>query len=86
MRARAEGKEEKAREGLRVAEGELEEVKYELQTAQNDLWVVRKELQATRDELSNKAVLLDRARCEAFEAMSSIERLTDECNALREDL
>ena len=71
-RARAEGREEKAREGLRVAEGELWEfkdglqtaqnelrvVRDGLQTAQNDLRVVREELQATRDELRNKSVLL----------------------------
>ena len=58
-RARAESKEEKAREGLRVAEGELREVRDGLQTAQNELRVVREELQAARDELRNKAVLLD---------------------------
>ena len=34
-RARAEGKEEKAREGLRVSEGELREVRDGLQTAHN---------------------------------------------------
>ena len=60
-RARAEGKEEKAREGLRVAEGELREVIDGLQTTQNELRVVREELQAARGELCNKAVLLDRA-------------------------
>ena len=43
-RARAEGKEEKAQEGLRVAEGELREVRDGLQTAQNELRVVREEL------------------------------------------
>ena len=32
-RARVEGREEKARDGLRVAEGELREVRDELQTA-----------------------------------------------------
>ena len=31
-------------------------------------------------------MLLDRARCKASEAESSIERLTDECHALRGDL
>ena len=36
--------------------------------------------------LRNKAVLLDRARCEAFEGESSIEHLTDECHVLRGDL
>ena len=113
-RARAEGREKKAREGLRVAEGKLREVRdglqtsqdelrvakdglqtaqnelrvvrEELQTSQNELRVVKKELQAARDELRDKAVLQDRARCEAFEAESSIERLIDECHALRGDL
>ena len=48
--------------------------------------MVREELQIARDELRNKAALLDRARCEASEAKSSIERLTEECSALRRDL
>ena len=54
-----------------------------MQTSQNELWVILEELQAARDELRNKAVLLDRARGEVSEAESSIERLTDECHALR---
>ena len=81
-RARAEGREEKARDGLRVAEGELQEVRDGLQIAQSDLRVVRDGLQAARDELRNKAVLLDRVRRKAFEAECSIERLTDECHGL----
>ena len=113
-RARAEGREEKAREGLRVVEGKLLEVRdglqttqnelrvvrdglqsahnelrvvrEELQTTQNELQVVREELQTARDELRNKAVLLDQAHCEAFEAENSVECLTDECHALRGDL
>ena len=48
--------------------------------------MVREELQVARDELRNKAKLLDLAHCKASEAESSIERLTDECNALRGDL
>ena len=36
--------------------------------------------------MCNKAVLLDKARGEVSEAESSIERLTDECHALRGDL
>ena len=71
-KARAEDKEKKAREGLRVAKGELR--------------VVREELQIARDELRNKATLLDRALLEAFEAVCSIECLTEECSALRRDL
>ena len=39
--ARVEGREEKARDGLRVAEGELREVRDGLQAAQDDLLVAR---------------------------------------------
>ena len=113
-RAQAEGREEKARDGLRVAEGELREVrvglqaaqddllvardglqaaqtefqvvKDELQSSQNELRVTREELHAARDELRNKAALLDGARREASEAVSSIERLIEECHGLRGDL
>ena len=45
-RARTEGSEEKARDGLRVAEGELREVREGLQTAQDDLLVAKDRLQA----------------------------------------
>ena len=45
-RARAEGRVEKARDGLIVAEGELWEVRDELQAAQDDLLVARDGLQA----------------------------------------
>ena len=48
--------------------------------------VTRKELRAARDELHNKAALLDGARRKDFEAVSSIERLTEECHGLRGDL
>ena len=40
-RARAEGREEKARDGLRVDEGKLREVRDGQQTAQNELQVAR---------------------------------------------
>ena len=50
-RARAEGREEKAQGGLRIAEGELWEVRDGLQTAQNDLRVAWDGLQATQTEL-----------------------------------
>ena len=89
-RVRAEGREEKAPDGLRVAEGELQEVrdglqaaktelqvvKDELQSSQNELRVTREELRAARDELCNKAAFLDEACREASEAIGSIERLT----------
>ena len=38
------------------------------------------------DELRYKTALLDGARREAFEAVSSAERLTEECRGLRGDL
>ena len=82
-----------ARDGLQAAQTELQVVRDELQSSQNELQssqnelrVTREELRAARDELGNKAALLDRARREASEAMSSIERLTEECHGLRGDL
>ena len=75
-----------ARDGLQTAQNELRVVGEELQTSQDELWVVREELQAARDELRNKAVLIDKVRREASKAESSVERLTDECHALRGDL
>ena len=74
-----------ARDGL-ATQTELQVVREELQSSQNELRVAREELRAARDELRNKAALLDRARIEASEAMSSIEHLIDECHGLRGDL
>ena len=50
-RARAEDKEEKARDGLRVAEVELREVRDRLQASQDDLLEARDGLQAAQTEL-----------------------------------
>ena len=75
-----------ARDGLEAAQTELQAVRDELQSSQNELQVTREKLRVARDELWNKATLLDGARCEASEAVSSIERLTEECNGLRGDL
>ena len=61
-------------------------VRDELQSSQNELRVTREELRAVKDELCNKAALLDGARLEASEGMSSIERLTEECRRLEGDL
>ena len=49
--ARVKGREEKARNGLRVAEGELWEARDGLQVAQDDLLVARGGLQAAQTEL-----------------------------------
>ena len=71
-KARAEDREKKAIEGLRVVK--------------DDQRVVKEEFQATREELCTKPAALDRALREASEAESSVERLAEECNALRGDL
>ena len=71
-KVRAEDLEKKAIEGLRVVQDELQ--------------VVKEEFQAAKEELCTKAAKLERARREASEAKSSMERLVEECNALREDL
>ena len=57
-----------------------------MQSSQNELRATKEELCAVRDELRNKATLLDQANRKAFEAASSIERLTEECHGLRGDL
>ena len=99
VRARDEGREEKARDSLRVAEvklwevrdglhaaqTELHVVRDELQSSQNELRATKEELRVARDKLRNKAMLLDGARREASEAASSIERLTEECYGLLGD-
>ena len=71
IKARTEDREKEAKKDLRVAKDEPGEVK--------------EEIQAAMEELCTKAAALDRARREAFEAESSVERLTEECNALREE-
>ena len=78
-KARAEDKEKKARGELRVAEDELRAVKDELQVARDELHVVR-------DELRIKATTLSQVSQEAFEAVSSVESLTEECHGLRTNL
>ena len=71
-KARAEDREKKAIEGLRVVQDELR--------------VVKEEFQAAKEELCTKAAALDWAYREVSEAESSVERLAKECNALRGDL
>ena len=70
-KTRAEDREKKAKEGLRVAKDELR--------------VVKEELQAARVELCTKEAALDRARREASKAESFVERLIEESNALHGD-
>ena len=61
-------------------------VRDELFTSQSELRGSREELRAARDELCNKTALLDGARREAFEDISSMERLTEKCHGIRGDL
>ena len=67
----AEDKEKKARKDLRVAEDELR--------------LAREELQAVKGDLRVKVTTLDRVRQKAFEAGSSLERLTEELDKLQGD-
>ena len=71
-KARAEDREKKAIEGLRVIEDELR--------------VVKEEFQAAREERCTKVAALDQALREASEVESSVERLVEECNVLHGDL
>ena len=61
-------------------------IKDELLTSQSELRGSQEELCAARDELRDKTVLLDEARREASETISSAERLTEECRELHGDL
>ena len=61
-------------------------VRDELFMSQSELRGPREEMRVARDELRNKTALLDGARREASEAISSVERLTEVCHGLRGDL
>ena len=61
-------------------------VKDELLPSQGELRESKEELRAVKDELHDKTVLLDGARREVFEAVNSVERLTEACHGLRGDL
>ena len=58
----------------------------ELFTSQSKLRGFREKLRVAKDELCNKTALLDGAHREAVEVVSSVERLTEECNGMRGDL
>ena len=61
-------------------------VQDELFTSQRELRGSREELRVAKDELHNKTALLDGACREVVEAVSSVERLTEECHGLMGDL
>ena len=54
--------------------------------SQGELQGSKEELRASNDDLRDKIALLDGARREASEAISSAEHLTQECRGLRGDL
>ena len=48
--------------------------------------MARDELHVVRDELRIKATILSRVSQEAYEVVSSMKRLIEECHGLRGDL
>ena len=75
-----------ARDGLQSAQYELQMVRDELLRSQGKLQGSKEELRSVKDELRDKTALLDGAHREAFEAINSADRLTEECRGLRGDL
>ena len=75
-----------SRDGLQSAQYELQMVRDELLTSHGQLRGSKEELRVAKDELHKKTALLDEARREASEAISSTERMTEECRGLRGDL
>ena len=61
-------------------------VRDELLRSAGKLQGSKEKLRAVKDELRDKTALLDGARREAFEAINSADRLTEECRGLRGDL
>ena len=61
-------------------------VRDELLTSQGEPRGSKEELRVAKDELHEKTALLDGARREASEGISSAERMTKECCGLRGDL
>ena len=78
---RAEGREEKARDSLRVAEVELREVRDGLQAAQDDLLKARDELQVAQTELQVVRDELQLSQNELLETREELRAARDElCN------
>ena len=75
-----------AKDGLQSAQYELQMVRDELLTSQGELRESKEELRAIKDDLRDKTTLFNEVRREANEAVSSVERLTEECHGLRGDL
>ena len=78
-RARVEGREDEARNSLRVAEGELREVRDELRAAQNDLPEARDGLQSGQYELQM-------VRDELLTSQGELQESKEELRAAKDDL
>ena len=74
------------RDELITSRGELRESREELRATNGDLIDKITQLEAACHEASEGRVLLEVARCEAFEAVNSVERMNEECRGLRGDL
>ena len=78
-RARAKGREDEARNRLRVAEGELREVWDELWAAQNDLLEARDRLQSAQYELQM-------VRDELLTSQGELQESKEELRAVKDEL
>ena len=78
-RARAEGREDEARNSLRAAEDELREVRDELRAAQNDLLEARDGLQSAQYELQM-------VRDELLTSQSGLRESKEELRAAKDEL
>ena len=78
-RARAEGREDEARNSLRAAEGELREVRDELRAAQNDLLEARDGLQSAQYEIQM-------VRGELLTSQGELRESKEELRAAKDEL
>ena len=75
----AEGREDEARNNLRVTEGELREVRNDLRSAQNDLLKARDGLQSAQYELQM-------VRDELLTSQGELRKFKEELRAIKDDL
>ena len=71
------------REELITSRGEQRDLQAELRAVTGGLNEVEKQLEISRREVLEGKVLLETARCESSEAVSSLGRLSEECRGLR---
>ena len=78
-RARAEGREDEARNSLRATKGELREVRDEMRAVQNDLLEARDDLQSAQYELQM-------VRDELLTSQGELRESKEELRAIKDDL